>query len=651
MQFIELVLQGVGRFAASRKIAFKPGLNVVFGPNESGKSTIARCVHSLLYPASAGDVADLIAWESPQLSRAALTFKASDGAVYRTIRDFVTGGCTLARANAETKKFESVESGEAGVEDRLRELGAPAASLFAALYLLREGALPTGGGGFGGSSAFDVEGGLGAGSAGGGADGFFQGNVHVDAHEMTADEKRSRLEQLKSELENAGKLEEMQFELDGVEGKKFEYEDQLRSLHQMEGRVQEGRAKLDQLSDVLSIDADVEQRLVRFEQTEESHAREMAQREQQKHDMSNAVELEQSSLEPFFKNPIVIGGAALVLLSIILTIVGSSIDNSLLRKLILLLPVGLGVSGFGYYLWFERAKKLKDSEEKLRELTSSIEEAQRRFEVDSAMVKGLLQKMGAEGVKEILERLRAAHKIEQQVKELESRLEAQKNQPEVKEAIDEMSGLEKRIDELQDEIAQFGGMGMDSTQIKIEIDRLEAELAGGAPTNPGLSSPGLGGPPAGVAPAAAAGGGGGVGGLLSAAAEVRGQDPGEFSAEEGERLLSRLGAFTGSRHPSGELYEGELKLAAGGQLVEWEKLSNTTKEAAYLAVALGAAESLQQTCPLVWDDIAARFDEERIGSVAGAVKTLVAGSLGQAVWLTSRKELAGLADHMVRLPK
>ncbi|MCB0219561.1 MAG: AAA family ATPase [Chrysiogenetes bacterium] len=653
MQIIELVLQGVGRFAASQKIAFKPGLNVIFGPNGSGKSTVARCVHSLLYPASAPDGANLIAWESPQLSRAALTFKGSDGAVYRTIRDFVTGGCTLARANPETKKYESVETGEAAVEARLRELGAPSPQLFASLFLLHEEALPTGGGGFGASSAFDVEGGLASGPSGGGDEGsFFQGNVHVEAHEMTADDKRARIELLKNEIDNASKLEEMQFELDGVESKKFEYEDKLRAIHQMEGRIREGREKLAQFSDVLNIDAELEQRLVRFEKTQESHAQDMAQREQQKIDMGRDLEFDQNSLEPFFKNPIVLGGVGLTVLSIILGIVGSAADINILRKLILLLPVGMGVAGFGYYLWFERSKKVKAAEEKFQELVTSIDEAHRRFDVDSAMVKGLLQKMGVDDVKEILERIRGAKKYKQGVAELESQLEAQRNQPEVKQAIEEMSGLEKRIEELQDQIAQFGGMGMDSTQIKIEIDRLEAELAGGGVTNPGLSSPGLSSPGLGAPAAAGEGSGGGVGALLSAAAEVRGQDPGDFSLEEHDRLLSRIGAFTGSRHPSGELYDGELKLAAGnGQLVEWEKLSNSTKEAAYLAVALGTAETLQSKFPLVWDDIAARFDEERIGSIAGAVKSLVAASLGQAIWMTSRKELAALADHMVRLPK
>ena len=649
MQIIELVLQGVGRFAASQKIAFKPGLNVVFGPNESGKSTLAQCVHLLLYPSTAPDGAHLISLESPQLARAALTFRGSDGQVYRTIRDLVTGGCTLARANSETKKYESVETGEAAVEEQLRGLGAPPPALFTTLFFLREGALSTGGGGFGG--AFDVAGGIGGGGGGhggGGGNSFFQGNVHVDAHEMTADEKRNRLEQLKKEIVNAGELEELQFELDGIESKKFEYEDRLGALKKTEGRVREAEEKLTQFGDVLKIDPEVEQRLVRFEQTEKTHSREMAQKEQQLLDKQRALEVEQSSLEPFFKNPIVMAGAGVTILSLILGIVGIITDINILRRLVLLMLLGIPGAGFGYYMWNERAKALKDSEEKLEAFRVSLDEARRRFDVDSAMVKGLLQKMGVDDVREILERIRAAKKYKQEVAALEAQLEAQKQEPEIKQAMAEMSGLQDKIDGLQDKIAQFGGMGMDATQIKIEIDRLEAELGGaGGGTNPGLSSPGFSN-----VPAAGGGGGPGLGLLLAAAAETRGQEAGDFSAEEGERLLARLGAFTGNRHPSGELYDGELKLSgSGGQLIEWAQLSNSTKEAAYLAVALGVAESLQSGAPLVWDDIAARFDDERIGSVAGAVKSLVGGLKSQAIWMTSRKEIAALADHLVRLPK
>ena len=48
MRLIEIHLDGFGRLV-DRSFRFTSGLNLVFGPNEAGKSTMQRAILALLY--------------------------------------------------------------------------------------------------------------------------------------------------------------------------------------------------------------------------------------------------------------------------------------------------------------------------------------------------------------------------------------------------------------------------------------------------------------------------------------------------------------------------------------------------------------------------------------------------------------------------
>ena len=86
-------------------------------------------------------------------------------------------------------------------------------------------------------------------------------------------------------------------------------------------------------------------------------------------------------------------------------------------------------------------------------------------------------------------------------------------------------------------------------------------------------------------------------------------------------------------------------------MIGWESLSASTKDAAYLAVALGVAQAAAADGVYLWDDVGFKLDDERLAALAGSLKALIGEQGGQAIWFSSRKDLAAAADHLVRLAK
>jgi energy-coupling factor transporter ATP-binding protein EcfA2 len=102
---------------------FAPGLNVLHGPNDLGKSTLASAIRTaLLLPAESSAHQAFVPWHDAGPPSVRLTFER-DGAIYRVSKVFGTGSSASARleSSADGASFHEEERGRA-VERRLREL-------------------------------------------------------------------------------------------------------------------------------------------------------------------------------------------------------------------------------------------------------------------------------------------------------------------------------------------------------------------------------------------------------------------------------------------------------------------------------------------------------------------------------------------------
>jgi uncharacterized protein YhaN len=120
MILLDLVIVGVGRFAQPTRFTFHKGYTVVFGLNETGKSTVGRAVMAVLYPEVYSRAPDFINWQLSGTSRAYVTLKEGTD-VYRLTRDFSQKLSNLARYIPDKKIFALATKDEKEISDFLTE--------------------------------------------------------------------------------------------------------------------------------------------------------------------------------------------------------------------------------------------------------------------------------------------------------------------------------------------------------------------------------------------------------------------------------------------------------------------------------------------------------------------------------------------------
>ncbi len=136
MQISHIILKDFGRFG-DFSCDFSPGLNLIKGPNEAGKSTLAEAVMALLFvdPASGGTkIPKAVNWEGNQgpVIEAILDI---DGSSFKLTKDFGQGVEEILKGN------EKILSGDTGninawVSDKL---GMPSPEVFKATACIGQG--------------------------------------------------------------------------------------------------------------------------------------------------------------------------------------------------------------------------------------------------------------------------------------------------------------------------------------------------------------------------------------------------------------------------------------------------------------------------------------------------------------------------------
>ena len=123
MRLKRVVVQNF-RVIERAEVEFGPGLNVLFGPNDIGKSTIAAAVRAaLLLQASSSEAETLKPWRGDLVPDVELTFEVRDKGVFRVSKKF--GGGIKSAAKLERSKDGVLFDQDATarqVEDKLRTM-------------------------------------------------------------------------------------------------------------------------------------------------------------------------------------------------------------------------------------------------------------------------------------------------------------------------------------------------------------------------------------------------------------------------------------------------------------------------------------------------------------------------------------------------
>lgn len=138
MRLRKLSLEGFGRFSKESTIEFSEGLNVIKGPNESGKSTILSAIVCALFKkhnTSAQEVLSLTTWGKEKGFRLALTLQDERGEEYLLEKEFGRGLGSLASGGKELSNPDAIN-------ERMTELtGCPDEDFFLSTACVRQGEL------------------------------------------------------------------------------------------------------------------------------------------------------------------------------------------------------------------------------------------------------------------------------------------------------------------------------------------------------------------------------------------------------------------------------------------------------------------------------------------------------------------------------
>ena len=122
---MKLVSLEVANFRGIRaaSVAFSAGLNVLHGPNDLGKSTLAEAIRAaLLVPTKSSQGKTYVGWDTAAAARVVLTFE-DGGKLWRVRKTFGSGFQSVLdeSESLDPPKFRDVAHG-GGVEGRVREL-------------------------------------------------------------------------------------------------------------------------------------------------------------------------------------------------------------------------------------------------------------------------------------------------------------------------------------------------------------------------------------------------------------------------------------------------------------------------------------------------------------------------------------------------
>jgi hypothetical protein len=103
-------------------IAFGPGLNVLYGPNDLGKSTLADAIRlALLLPHTSTHIEDFVPWTGGRDPVVEMTFETEPQRIWRVRKEFRKGGTALLEESKNGVDFGDVERARK-VDGKLREL-------------------------------------------------------------------------------------------------------------------------------------------------------------------------------------------------------------------------------------------------------------------------------------------------------------------------------------------------------------------------------------------------------------------------------------------------------------------------------------------------------------------------------------------------
>jgi hypothetical protein len=662
MHFVEVAVQNVRGFSPAGRFALKSGYLVLKPPAEP--SPLAGLILALLYADGRGGDAAFAA--SPQKpGKAAITLVGQDTITYRVLRE-LGGGGSLHRINPTTKQPELVTQDTTEANQFLRgQAGLPPRTTFEQLFCLQAAQLPSRRPrGMGRTSSYP---GLRSPSSPGmpgvhspsspGMPGLRSPSspgmpgIHspsspgmpslqtvMPASDIPAAE--ARLRELEKELVFCKEVDNLQFEVDGLNSQVFDLESKLRSTDGLKEKLREAEAAwaAEPTPESLGLPQDIVARAERYPKIlarkDEALARLQSEREVAEEEARRLPDV-----EPLIRNRnfwIAVGAGVACFIA------GFFFTNAVRYVALLDIPA----FGFAAVLALRYVDELQYADKVSRRSEMFVAREKKileEFEAEAGPVRKALEVFDVDTPKDIPPRLQRREQLGAEVAQLRAQLVSMEKHPEFVEAANQLPVIRQQIELLNARIAEKGSFVRDVREVEREIFRLKESIAlARNPQFTGMPGPEMSGlePLEDPSPM-----------LLGLSADVLATDMHAIMGMLRERCVQYFGALTDRRYVGVEWdRDGRTTVvAASGRRMSLGELPPREVDAFFLGLRLTVVEKLSARVklPLLVEDALVGMDEARLPLLGRMFKHL--GTMTQVLHVTATPGFAQVSDGTVNL--
>jgi len=620
LTLLEVAVQGGSGLPPTIRLPLRPGFNQVSGDPQA-QDAFLRTLWALLFVDLGFGGAG---------ARAAVSILAGDGSTYRLLA--ATGApLSVSRLDAKAGRFEPFAP-EGGTGRLLREWGLPERRIFEAFFLL---SAPPGASKAPAPEALDPGLPPGIMPALGIENKFAELSDQLSQVRVPESPEaiQARLHEIEKEDREASELEQLQFQMDGLQQQLFQAEDALKNLDQLTADLARIENELGELPEITEELVAQVQRLPQLSQKRKEALERVAEERAGLESIGAEITLAGLARDRWFVGAILAGVACVVI-----AILASPLYPGLRWLALGNIPsFGLAAS-----VAIQRLSAIRGSQgagRKLQTLQERESRIQKAFESESRDIVMVMKALGVEGAAELEERLAQRQGLMRRRAEGEEKL----RRAEAEDAAEGRRVLRDRcrtqVAELEQQLGAFG-YRRDRAEIRKEQEELKAALSKlGGGMGGGLEMALEGEGPAGDSGAI----------LLSQAGELFAMSPAMVLQTIRERLTQYLGAFSNRQFsgvsfaPDGKL----LMLSPAAASTAFGQLAQPEQQAALMALRLCLAERYLATHRLFMliDERSDGLDDQRRDLCAKLLKGL--SRFGQVLWLGERG--ASVADHVVKL--
>ena len=476
MYLTELVLQGVRTFSQPRKLTFTQGFNVLVGNEAGGRATVCDVLLHLFYPHYQNEkLLNLFSSQPPQPAcRAGVSFQHKES-LFRNVMDFSQGVANLSRMNNQS--FENVSQDANQISEFLtKEMDVPRAEVYRSILLTEVKEFPS----YHSTS---------------------QGPLSISNPGAMTDSQQDpqalvrELEQLRKLQHDAQVIKEKQFEIDGLHKKVFEWTDIQKRAAELEGKLSTLQKSLKEIGDVPEIPDDLEARAEAYDKAKRKKENELPSITQEVFEIEDVLKYSQPQLPQ--SDSTFLLGIGLLVGSIIVAIATGSMDvifglpRGLFIKILLVVSlIGLVITAVRFFSFLSSKANYDNLQKDLKKGQEKIRNIERRFDVETSVVRSIMKALNVDSTNEMFANIGRIRKIQKEMKEIKTQLEAEQAKPGYQQAVKELPEAKKLAQKMEQELQLLSATPLNAEQISYQIAQLEAQAKSMGAAIPQQPTPG-----------------------------------------------------------------------------------------------------------------------------------------------------------------